>query len=203
MDYFSGDQERKTQKAFAKKRLEVLKPLLVFLTDLKITANHVTWLGVCFLLSVAFIPATHYWLVGVFLCLYVLTDGIDGPLARFQGNNHEGGSIVDIYADQLGVVLLPIMAIYHLEISGLFATAFTTGYLLFIVLALYQNSLNLFNRNFIRVKYPLYIIYFLSLVFQYTFVLKWFFAIFAVYYWVESHLSILRIYRHFDRKPND
>ena len=203
MDYFSGDHEREKQEAFAQKRVEFFKPLLAFLTKMKIAPNHITWVGVGSLLLAAFIPLTHLWLIAICLCLYVLSDGIDGPLARYQGNNHQGGSIVDIYADQLGVVVLPMMAIHYLDINGVLVTAFTSGYLVLIILALYQNSLGVLNRNFIRVKYPLYILYFLSLVMQYTQVLSIFFALFAAYYWLESHFAVLRLYRHFEQNGQD
>ncbi len=56
------------------------------------------------------------------------------------GRAHSGGSLVDIVADQLGVVVLPMAAVYHFGIDGVVAVLFSTAYVVFIVFAVYANE---------------------------------------------------------------
>ena len=200
MDYLSGEKERARQAKFAEMRTDAMRPFLDALTRLGVRPNGVTWLGVLFLIGGAVMPPEYPGVATVLLLLYVVCDGIDGPLARVQDRSHNGGAIVDMYADQLGVVLLPMAAIYHIGANGVLATGFSTGYVLFIILVVYQNGLNIFDRRFIRVKYLMFILYAISLAVQSPLVLNYFFLVFAIYYWMESHFSIVRIYDHFDGK---
>jgi phosphatidylglycerophosphate synthase len=132
-------------------------------------------------------------MVALFLMLYVIADGIDGPLARAYGNNHEGGSIMDIYADQLGVVFLPAAASFHLDTNGTLAVLFSCGYIIFIVLVVYSNELHIVVKKFFRVKYPMYIFYTVCLFFNKEW-MSYFFFVFCAYYWVKITFQLKTIY---------
>jgi phosphatidylglycerophosphate synthase len=89
-----------------------LRPLLSGMAQVGMNANHLTLLSL--LTGLAFCPA---FLLGKpilsfsLLLLHVLLDGLDGPLARFQGKASNRGSFTDTMADQLVVTAAAITMI--------------------------------------------------------------------------------------------
>lgn len=86
-----------------------LDPLLKLLTRWRIVPDQVTLASL--LAGVLFAPA---WLTGhpgwavVLLWLHVVLDGIDGPLARYQGIASQQGSFTDSFCDQIIVSIVTI-----------------------------------------------------------------------------------------------
>jgi len=199
MDYFN-EKERTKQEKFAKFRENLFNPVVLLLFNRKVTANQITYLGVLFLVIAVFITPQYYLLSAFFIGLYVISDGIDGPLARVSGKSHTGGSILDIWADQLGVVLLPAAAIYHFGASGVSAVLFSCGYIIFIILVVYGNELGIRSWRFIRVKYLFYALYIFCLAANKDWGMSIFMGIFAIYYWLEILLRIQLIYKFYDNE---
>lgn len=90
-------------------RASCLNPLLGILARYRVTPDAVTIAsGLC---GVAFLPL---WLMHqsaaalIGLWLHVLLDGLDGPLARYQGNASPRGSFVDTFTDQVVVTLVTV-----------------------------------------------------------------------------------------------
>ncbi|WP_419786771.1 CDP-alcohol phosphatidyltransferase family protein [Pseudodesulfovibrio sp.] len=197
MDYFNKD-ERAEQRAFTAARDRIFSPLVRALAALKVTPNQVSLAGTLFLLLVCFIPPSlALWATGC-MAMYVLCDGIDGPLARRLGHTHAGGSLIDIVADQLGVVLLSAAAIQHFDSWGPAMVLFACFYLAFIALVVYANGLGVELRRFIRSKYLFFLLYLGSLFLQKD-LLTYFCGIFAAYYCVESMEALHRIYTFHER----
>jgi Phosphatidylglycerophosphate synthase len=192
-------KERRTQKAFAVMRDKLFTPLVILLQKIGVTPNQVTLLGVVFLVLACLVPPDWYKVAIVFVVLNVTCDGIDGPLARRKGLAHPGGSLVDIVADQLGVVFLPAAAIYHLNAFGPVMLLFSSAYLLFIGLVVYANELGLEVRLFIRSKYPFYVLYLFCL-YQRVDWVTYFCGAFVLYYSVESFFTLRKIYRYFGER---
>ncbi|KOR28071.1 CDP-alcohol phosphatidyltransferase, partial [Achromatium sp. WMS1] len=105
MDYFNT-KERKQQHSFALLRDHLFSPLVQFMVWLGITPNQLSILGVIFLFFAAIIPPSQVWFITFCIFLYILFDGIDGPLARSIGSDHDGGSIVDMVVDHMGIIVL-------------------------------------------------------------------------------------------------
>jgi len=199
MDYFNKD-ERAEQRAFTAARDRLFSPVVTVLMAAGATPNHVSIAGILFLLLVClFPPSMALWATGC-MALYVLCDGLDGPLARRLGLAHAGGSLIDIVADQLGVVFLSAAAIDHFGAWGPAMVLFACSYLIFIGLAVYANGLEVELRKFIRSKYLFFLLYLGSLFLQRDLV-TYFCGAFALYYSVESIEALRRIYRFHDRKP--
>lgn len=196
MDYFNL-QERSSRQLFTSFRDAAFGPVVSLLARIGVTPNQVTLVGVLFLLATALAPADYAWTATGLMALYVLCDGIDGPLARRTGRDHSGGSLMDIVADQLGVAVLPAAAVQHLNAWGPGMVLFASSYLIFIALVLYANELKVRLRVFVRLKYLFFLLYLLSLHLNRDLV-SWPCAAITLYYVAEAQNILLRIYRHHD-----
>lgn len=198
MDYFN-EEERARQEEFAVRRDRILAPAVDFLVRHDMTPNWVSVTGVLALLAVCLMPPSLALLATLFMALYVLCDGIDGPLARRLEVIHDGGSLVDIVADQLGVVFLSAAAIHHLDAWGPGMVVFASAYLIFIALAVYGNAIGVEMRKVVRAKYLFFLLYLGSL-FSGKDLVTYFCTGFALYYSVQVIDSLRRIYRFHDNK---
>lgn len=198
MDYFN-EIERDQKIDFAAKRDRLFKPVVRVLQRLGISPNVVSLIGILFLLTACTLsPELAVWATAC-MGLYLLCDGLDGPLARLTGRAHAGGSLVDIIADQLGVVFLPAAAIYHLGAWGPAMVVFSASYLMFIGLVVYANELHLKVRPFVRTKYLFFLLYLLSLHLR-TDLVTHFGAAFGVYYLYEGITVLRTIYTYHDQR---
>ena len=105
-----------------------LAPLLGWMADLGMRANHVTLLSLA--AGIAFCPALllgHPIVAFVLLGLHVLLDGLDGPLARHRREASSRGSFTDTMADQV-VVTLTTLAL----VQGGWASAWAGGLYVFL-----------------------------------------------------------------------
>lgn len=198
MDYFSHD-ERGFQSAFAQWRDDKLAPTAKILLRLGVSPLHVTILGVVLLLVASLLGPPQAWLVAILLTLYCACDGIDGPIARLNGSVHTGGSIVDMAADQAGVIFVTAAAVYHLGTNGPAGVVFSSAYISFIAFSVVANNLQIKYKFSLRVKYILYIIYCLGL-FLLQDIVTPFLVIFAVYYVIFTIYLIALIYKFYDDK---
>lgn len=158
MDYFNQN-ERKTQQKFSKWRDRTLSPLIDGLIKIKVNQNHISFLGVVFLIFACLFIQNNFFYTAIFLALYLFCDGIDGGIARKKGEQSEAGSIIDITCDQLGVVFVSAALAYHADASAVLCVLFSNFYIAFIVLVLFFNEKEITLFNFLRVKYVLYVIY--------------------------------------------
>lgn len=196
MDYFN-EKERAKQKKFAAVRDRIFAPVVALLVRYNVTPNQVSMAGVVLLLAACLVPAGLPVLIALGVGLYVLCDGVDGPLARAQGRSHSGGSLIDIVADQLGVVFLPAAACHHFGAWAPGMVVFASFYLIFIALVVYANGINVPLRGFIRTKYFFFGLYVLSAFMQTDYV-TYFGTASGVYYMIETFLVLRRIYAHHD-----
>lgn len=192
MDYFN-DEERASQRDFATIRDRVFAPATNLLARLGVTPNQISAAGVVFLVLAGLMPPSLAWLATLGMALYVLCDGLDGPLARKLGNVHPGGLLVDIVADQLGVVILPAAAVYHFGAWGPAMVLFASSYVAFIGLVIYANELKVELRRFLRSKYVFFLLYLGSLHLD-TDMVSYFCGFFALYHLVEMGETLRRIY---------
>ncbi|WP_319467805.1 CDP-alcohol phosphatidyltransferase family protein [uncultured Pseudodesulfovibrio sp.] len=194
MDFFNSD-ERPTQKHFAAMRDRLFSPVVTLLIKKGITPNQISLTGVMFLMLVCFMPPSLAMAATACMAMYVLCDGLDGPLARQTNQVHAGGSLIDIIADHLGIAFLPAAAIYHLGAWGPAMVLFASSYLIFIGLTVYANGMKIPLRKFIRSKYLFFLLYLGSL-FTAQDLVTYFCGIFFIYYSVEIIETLRRIYRH-------
>jgi phosphatidylglycerophosphate synthase len=181
MDYFN-ETERETQLRFASKRDRMFKPIVTWLVRWNITPNQVSLLGLVLLLGGAACPRSLYPLMMFLVILYVVTDGLDGCLARVTGKTSEGGSLVDIVVDQAGPIVLAASSTIHIHTVPSLAVLFSNVYLVTIGLILYVNTKNIpVKFTIYRIKYLFYITYALSFIIKFD-VLSYFMGIASLYY---------------------
>ncbi len=200
MDYVNKE-ERKAQKAFAAIRDKVFSPVIGLLVRAGVTPNQVSLAGVAVLFATCLLPPSMAWWAVAGMALYVLFDGIDGPLARRLSLDHTGGALVDLVADHMGVIFVSAAAIHHLGAWGPAMVVFACAYLLFICLVVYANALGIVLRRFVRTKYVFFLLYLASL---YTArdLVTWFCGACALYYLAELFEALRRVY-HFHAAQAD
>jgi len=196
MDYFNED-EREQQQAFAGKRDRFFGPIIRGLAATPVTPNQLTFIGIAFLLAGCAFGTDVPWAASVFLPLYCLMDGLDGPLARHRDTASKGGSLLDIIADQLGVVFVPAAAVYHLGADGAASTLFASFYVAFITVVIVANETGVKIPKFLRVKYVMYVVYCLCIIFNIDYMTH-FLAIFSAYYVVMFALVVRALYRQME-----
>lgn len=212
MDYFN-EEERAKQKEFASWRDRSLAPVTGFFVAVGIKPWHITLFAVLLLSLGVFIPVqgdlpvTGNWFYLSFcLFFYCVLDGFDGPLARRMNCAHEGGAMLDIAADQVGVAVVAAAATYHYGADPVFATLFASAYLSFIALAIYANGRGVPIWGFIRIKYFFYFNYCLASLLGPDLEMGGFtpfdlpdllMKVFAVYYIFFILHALVRIHQHF------
>jgi len=117
-----------------------LKPLLKLLAVLSVTPNMVSFSGIIFALFFAILIKTNLTLALIFLIVSLLTDGIDGALARYQKKASDRGKFVDVFCSSIVVVIFLAGIVYAGLVSGLVALVFAYLNLLSKVLAAIKNS---------------------------------------------------------------
>lgn len=203
MDLFNRD-ERRPQTRFSRIRDRFFAPVVELLYQANVRPNFVTIAGIAFLVAGCVVgPGTGLqgpalWLPSLLIFCYCVLDGIDGPLARKSGRAHEGGAIVDIAADQLGVILVPAAAIFHLDSQPVVAILFSNAYIAFINFVAYCNTHGIRLPRFLRFKYPLYIGYCLSVGLDAD-IIGYLMIALLPYYAIMSLVALRAIYAFHDR----
>ncbi len=144
----------------------VLAPYLGVLDRAGVRPGHVTFTSVVF--GLAFCPCyalgqTAAWVVAGYSCLmlHLLVDGIDGPLARWQGRASRYGSYADTLADQT-VIAFATMAWIEAEIQGRPGLSVFCGgvylffYTVIVAMAMVRNALGIPNRLLFRPRMVVY-----------------------------------------------
>lgn len=194
-DYF-GKEEALKQQNFKNKRDQILKPLVIFLTKNGVKPDHVTYFSLFLFFIACIIVIKHPLWGGILGFLYCILDGLDGPIARYQNVQSKAGSLMDIFADQVGVIVLPILSVIYFNTNFIFAYMFGLFYIIEIFLLTILNAL-MINFGFVlRVKYFYYGL-FLLCAFLKTDLLFYFHMIFGFYYLIHSLFLYFKLIKHY------
>jgi phosphatidylglycerophosphate synthase len=137
-------------------RARLFAPLLRWLTRLKVNANVLT--GLSFVAGVGFAPV---WFVNrpaalCLLALHVLLDGLDGPLARFQGTASRRGSFTDTMSDQAVVTAVAITLMLDQVAAILPGGVYIFSYALVALFAMVRNALAIPYAWLVRPRFVVY-----------------------------------------------
>lgn len=156
-----SDGERKWMEFGQQMRHVAMLPLLQLLTKARISADILT--AVALILGISFMPLWMYghinWAFGCLLA-HILLDGLDGPLARYQGVASPRGSFTDTFADQ---IVLSIVTLTWM-ISNQSANAISAGttyiflYSGVVALAMVRNALHIPYSWLLRPRFVVYAI---------------------------------------------
>lgn len=198
LDYLS-DIERGKQESFRRFRDRHFSALLSLLTRLGIKANHVTLFSMFIFLIGAFSVVSTPLFGTLALLFSILLDGIDGSLARFQNDSSDGGALMDIVSDQLGMVLFPLLAMVHFNAEPLFAYIFGIFYILYIILLTILNRVGVRVTYAFRVRYIYYLLFVVS-AFLGEDLLSGFHYVFGVFYFFAVIWLYVKLVRFYSRK---
>lgn len=97
----------------------VVTPPARLLLRLGVAPNTVTWLGTLILVVVAFltVPAGHLWQGALLMGLIVLSDSVDGQMARLSGRVSRYGAFLDASLDRVADAAVMVAVIAHLAIQ--------------------------------------------------------------------------------------
>lgn len=180
-DYFN-DGEASAQRAFALRRDRLFYPIVRLLTRVGIKPLHISIFGVVLCSTVLFLSPEYWPISALMLGLYVLADGIDGPLARATTGGSKGGALIDIFSDQVGVFIVALAAVTWLNVSSQAHFVFAFFYVLCVFAMVAVNVIGEKLIKTARVKYIYFLLYLISCATRYDFLIEWFAIAFSVYY---------------------
>ncbi len=154
------------QDAFAKKRTETLKPLLRFLSKMNVHPNFISVAGLIGAITAGVLLPVNATYSMYALIFHLLSDGVDGPLARFQNRQSAKGTLIDVFIDHTSLVLMVISAIYASLASAAWLIGYAVSYVSLIAVSI---SLNLINKPLlfsIRTKYWFYALIYVDVFFN-------------------------------------
>jgi len=156
--YASGEQSM--MDASQARRHLLFLPLLKLLLRMGVTANLMT--GLSLLCGIGFcctfgLPweGARVAALGLLL-LHVLLDGIDGPLARFQGSAGNRGSFTDTTSDQLVVAFTTITLIHNDIVNVIPGSLYLFFYTLVVVFAMIRSTLAIPYSWLVRPRFIVY-----------------------------------------------
>lgn len=154
-----SDGERGWMELGQRVRATLLGPLLVALTRLGINSDAVTVfagvVGLCFaplwLLQYNVVAICCVW-------IHVLLDGVDGPVARYQGTASSRGSFTDTFTDQMVVTGVTIAWMLGAPTTANIAagTMYVFFYAIVVAMAMVRNALSVPFSWLVRPRFFVY-----------------------------------------------
>jgi phosphatidylglycerophosphate synthase len=197
LDYFGKD--RWIHLWLAEKRTRLVGAVVPPLARLGLVPDTISYLGIAFLAGVVLFFVRAPFTAVLFLLGHVICDGVDGAYARHTKKASQSGAFTDLVCDQLGMVVVAMMAILHHLVPPLLGTVYIALYLIVVVFGVLINVLGLGTRITITSKYFLYIVFLLWAVWStnyFTALMYFFSGIMAV----EVIIGYLRLKRGIRRK---
>lgn len=162
-NYYS-EAEKEAVLEFQKQRAIILKPLLNFLTYFNVTPHRLNIVGlVSIITSVAGVEAYLKWSIVLFI-MYLLTAGLAGPLARYQGGETEAGAVTKIMMYIFGLSAAVLVGIALAWVYPVWGASYLVLYIMMLWLTISLNKIGHPIRLVVRSK---------SLVFLTIFIYLW------------------------------
>jgi len=157
LNYFGRD--RWIHIWLREKRTKLVAAFFPRIAQLGVVPDTISYVGIALLAGVIVYFVRSPRLAVLFLLCHVLCDGLDGALARHTGKASQSGAFTDLVCDQLGMVVVAVMAIFHHLVSPLIGTVYITLYLIVVVFGVIINVMGLGTRVTITSKYFLYAVF--------------------------------------------
>lgn len=154
LNYFGKD--RYIHLWLAERRTRLVSVLFPPLIRLGLVPDTISYLGLSFLVGVILYFVRNPVLACVFLAVHVACDGLDGAYARNTGKASQSGAFTDLVCDQLGMITVALLAVFHHLVHPLLGTIYITLYLVVVVFGVVINVMGLGTRITITSKYFLY-----------------------------------------------
>lgn len=157
LNYFGRD--RPLHLWFADQRTKLISAIVPPFARMGLAPDTISYVGIALLAGVVIYfvrqpPIAVYFILGHMLC-----DGLDGAFARHAGKASQSGAFTDLCCDQLGMVVVAMMAIFHHMVPPLLGTVYIALYLIVVVFGVIINVMGVGSRITITSKYFLYTVY--------------------------------------------
>jgi phosphatidylglycerophosphate synthase len=119
----------------------------------------ISYVGIALLAGVVIYFVRQPTVAVYFILGHMLCDGLDGAFARHAGKASQSGAFTDLCCDQLGMVVVAMMAIFHHMVPPLLGTVYIALYLIVVVFGVIINVMGVGSRITITSKYFLYTVY--------------------------------------------
>jgi phosphatidylglycerophosphate synthase len=180
-NYFG--KERAFQFWFARKRTEIFSSWVKPFQRVGLVPDTISYIGIALLAGVVLYFVRKPSTAVLFLAGHLVCDGLDGVFARHSGKASQSGAFTDLVCDQLGMVVVAMLAIFHHLVAPLIGTSYIVLYLFVVVFGVIINTMGLQARITITSKYFLYAVYGIWAVWQinlFTILMSFFSAIMLV-----------------------
>lgn len=157
LDYFG--RERKIHMWLREKRTRMAAVVYPVFVRLGLVPDTISYIGICLLAGVVFYFIRQPGLAVAFLAGHVICDGLDGAYARHTGKASQGGAFTDLVCDQLGMVVVAMLVLFHHFVPPLLGAVYVVLYLIVVVFGVILNVMGLGTRITITSKYFLYLVY--------------------------------------------
>lgn len=157
LNYFGKD--RSIQLWLAHKRTALVSAVVPRAVRLGLVPDTISYVGIALIAGVVIYFVRRPVVAILFLVGHILCDGLDGAFARHAGKASQSGAFTDLVCDQLGMVAVAMMAIFHHLVQPVLGTAYISLYLIVVVFGVIMNVMELGTRITITSKYFLYAVY--------------------------------------------
>jgi phosphatidylglycerophosphate synthase len=197
LNYFGKD--RFLQFWFREKRTRLIAAVFPHFKRLGLVPDTVSYIGISFLAGVILYFVRDPKIAVIFLAGHIICDGLDGAVARHTGKASQSGAFTDLVCDQLGMVVVGLMAIFHHMVSPLLGTVYIALYLIVVVFGVIINVMGLGTRITITSKYFLYSVYGIWAGWELN-LFPWIMYFFSVIMAIEVTIGYLRLKRGIRKK---
>lgn len=156
-NYFG--EERRFHQWLADRRTRLTAAVFPPFDRLGMVPDTLSYVGICLLVGVIIYYVRNPFSAACFLLGHILCDGLDGAFARNSGKASQSGAFTDLICDQLGMVVVAIMAVFHHFVTPLIGAVYVVLYLIVVVFGVLMNVIGPGSRITATSKYFLYCVY--------------------------------------------
>jgi len=157
LNYFGKD--RWVHLWLAEKRTRFFSAVFPPLTRIGLVPDTVSYIGLVLLAGVVLYFVRNPLVACLFLAGNLVCDALDGSYARHTGKASQAGAFTDLVCDQVGMLAVAMMAVFHHLVSPLLGAVYLALYLIVVVFGVIINVMGLKSRITITSKYFLYIVF--------------------------------------------
>lgn len=176
------------------KRTHIFSLLFPRFQRLGLIPDTVSYIGIAFLAGVVLYFVRNPLIASLFLLGHIICDGLDGAFARHSGLASQSGAFTDLVCDQLGMIVVGLMAIFHHMVSPLLGAVYVAMYLIVVVFGVIINVMGLTTRITITSKYFLYAVYGLWAGWEIN-LFPWLLSFFSIIMVLEVTIGYVRLKR--------
>jgi phosphatidylglycerophosphate synthase len=158
-----GDSEDKYAPGLRALKDKLLLPVTSYLNKTGVKPDWLTYASLLMILPFIYFFKFNPWISLIFLVLNILLDGIDGSMARINGNSSVKGAVLDTAADNLSFIIVFFTAFYYNLFNPFWGGIYITNYIGLIFLVIISKGLKLNVFPVIRSRFYFFLLLFVLL----------------------------------------